>query len=99
MVSRRVETLEKGVANAERLLKRRVEKGTLSQEECDATMGRVHPTVDMEAGVGDAQIVIEAGAEVLATKHRRWKQFEALGPAGASLAPTRSTLGISPPAP
>ncbi len=95
MVSRRVETLEKGVANAERLLKRRVEKGTLSQEECDATMGRVHPTVDMEEGVGDAQIVIEAVAEVLETKHGVWKQFDALAPAEAIFASTSSTIGIS----
>src|SRR5258708_13471153 len=95
MVSRRVETLGKGVANAERLLKRRVEKGTLSQEECDATMGRVHPTVDMEEGVGDAQIVIEAVAEVLETKHGVWKQFDALAPAEAIFASTSSTIGIS----
>src|SRR5258708_24711122 len=99
MVSRRVETLEKGVANAERLLKRRVEKGTLSQEECDATMGRVHPTVDMEEGVGDAQIVIEAVAQVLETKHGVWKQFDALAPAAAIFRRTISTLRLNHPAP
>ena len=95
MVSRRIETLEKGVANAERLLKRRVEKGTLSQEDCDATMARVHPTIEMEEGVGDAQIVIEAVAEVLETKHDVWKQFDALAPEEAIFASTSSTIGIS----
>src|ERR1700736_4110898 len=74
LVSRRPETLAKGVANAERLLKRRVEKGTLSQEECDATLGRVRPTIDLDEGVADAQIVIEAVAEVLETKHDVWQR-------------------------
>lgn len=95
MVSRRVETLEKAVANAERLLKRRVEKGTLSQEECDAALGRVHPTIDLEEGVSDAQVVIEAVAEVLETKHGVWKLFDAAAPADAILASTSSTIGVS----
>src|SRR4030088_3083318 len=76
MVSRRVETLEKGVANATRLLQRRVEKGTLSAEDCEATLGRVHPTIDLEEGVADAQFVIEAVAEVLETKHDVWEQID-----------------------
>jgi 3-hydroxybutyryl-CoA dehydrogenase len=95
MVSRRVETLEKGVANAERLLKRRVEKGTLSQEDCDAALGRVHPTIDLEEGVADAQIVIEAVAEVLETKHDVWKQMDAAAPKDAIFASTSSTIGVS----
>jgi len=95
MVSRRVETLEKGVANATRLLRRRVEKGTLSHEDCDAALGRVHPTIELEEGVGDAQIVIEAVAEVLETKHGVWKDIDAAAPAEAIIASTSSTIGIS----
>jgi 3-hydroxybutyryl-CoA dehydrogenase len=95
MVSRRVETLEKSVANAERLLRRRVEKGALSQEECDAALGRVRPTIELEEGVADAQIVIEAVAEVLEIKHGVWKQFDDAAPAEAIFASTSSTIGIS----
>jgi 3-hydroxybutyryl-CoA dehydrogenase len=95
MISRRVETLEKGVANAERLLKRRVEKGTLSQEECDATLGRVRPTIELGEGVADAQIVIEAVAEVLEVKHGVWKQIDEAAPEEAIFASTSSTIGIS----
>jgi 3-hydroxybutyryl-CoA dehydrogenase len=95
MVSRRVATLEKGVANATRLLQRRVEKGTLSQDECEATLGRVHPTIELEEGVGDAQMVIEAVAEVLETKHGVWKEIDAAAPAEAILASTSSTIGVS----
>jgi 3-hydroxybutyryl-CoA dehydrogenase len=95
MFSRRVETLEKGVANAERLLKRRVEKCTLSQADCDAALGRVHPTIELEEGVADAQIVIEAVAEVLETKHGLWKQLDEAAPEEAIFASTSSTIGIS----
>jgi 3-hydroxybutyryl-CoA dehydrogenase len=94
-VSRRQETLDKGVANAERLLRRRVEKGSLSQEECDAALGRVRPTVDLAQGVADAQIVIEAVAEVLETKHDVWKQIDGLAPLEAIMASTSSTIGVS----
>src|SRR3979409_1873954 len=95
LVSRRTETLTKGVANAERLLKRRVEKGTLTQEDCDAALGRVRPTIDLDEGVADAQIVIEAVAEVLETKHEVWKRVDGLAPPEAIMASTSSTIGVS----
>ena len=95
MVSRRVETLDKSIANAERLLRRRVEKGTISQADCDAALGRVRPTIELEEGVADAQIVIEAVAEVLETKHGVWKQLDEAAPAEAIFASTSSTIGIS----
>jgi 3-hydroxybutyryl-CoA dehydrogenase len=95
LVSRRTETLAKGVANTERLLKRRVEKGVLTQEDCDAALRRVRPTIDLDEGVADAQIVVEAVAEVLETKHDIWKQVDSLAPPEAIMASTSSTIGIS----
>jgi 3-hydroxybutyryl-CoA dehydrogenase len=95
LVSRSTETLTRGVANAERLLKRRVEKGSLSQEDCDAALGRVRPTIDLDEGVADAQIVIEAVAEVLETKHDVWKRVDGLAPSEAIMASTSSTIGVS----
>ncbi len=95
MYSRRVQTLEKAVANAERLLKRRVEKGTLDEKECEAALARVHPTIDLDEALGDAQIVIEAVAEDMSTKHDIWKQMDELAPAEAILASTSSTIGAS----
>jgi 3-hydroxybutyryl-CoA dehydrogenase len=95
LVSRSTETLTRGVANAERLLRRRVEKGSLSQEDCDAALGRVRPTIDLDEGVADAQIVIEAVAEVLETKHDVWKRVDGLAPPEAIMASTSSTIGVS----
>ena len=95
MYSRKVATLEKGVANATRLLERRVEKGTLGREECDAALGRVHPTLELDECLSDAQMVIEAIPEVLETKHGFWKEMDAVAPAEAIFASTSSTIGIS----
>jgi 3-hydroxybutyryl-CoA dehydrogenase len=95
MYSRRAETLEKAVANAERLLKRRVEKGSLDEKDCDAALARVHPTVEIEEAVADAQIVIEAVAEDISTKHGVWKQMDEFAPPEAILASTSSTIGVS----
>jgi 3-hydroxybutyryl-CoA dehydrogenase len=95
LASRRQETLDKGVANATRLLKRRVEKGTLDEAECDAVIGRVSPTTDLGEAVADADIVVEAVAEVLETKHDVWKQMDAAAPEPTILASTSSTIGIS----
>lgn len=95
MYSRRPETLEKAVANAERLLKRRVEKGTLDEKECQLALGRVHPTIELEEALADAQVVVEAVAEDLSTKHGVWKQMDELAPPEAILASTSSTIGVS----
>lgn len=95
MYSRRVQTLEKAVANAERLLKRRVEKGTLDDKECEETLARVHPTIELDEAVSDAQLVIEAVAESLDIKHDMWKQVDTLAPSEAIIASTSSTIGVS----
>jgi 3-hydroxybutyryl-CoA dehydrogenase len=93
--SRRAETLVKGVNNATRLLQRRVEKGTLSQEECDATLARVRTTTQLAEAAADPDIVIEGVAEQLDVKHEIWKQLDELCPDHTILASTSSTIGVS----
>ena len=95
LASRRQETLDKGVANATRLLRRRVEKGSLGEADCDAALGRVVPTTNLAEAVADADIVVEAVAEVLETKHEVWRQLDAAAPEPTILASTSSTIGIS----
>ena len=95
MYSRRPQTLEKAVANAERLLKRRVEKGSLDAKECELALARVIPTIELEEALENPQIVVEALAEDLAIKHDAWKRIDDLAPAEAILASTSSTIGVS----
>ena len=95
MYSRRPETLEKAVANAERLLKRRVEKGTLDDKECESALARVIPTIELDEALEQPQIVVEAVAEDISIKHGMWKQMDAMAPAETILASTSSTIGVS----
>jgi 3-hydroxybutyryl-CoA dehydrogenase len=95
LCSRSQATLDRGVANATRLLQRRVEKDLLTAADCEAALGRVAPTTSLEEAAGDAEIVVEAVAEVLETKHDIFKRLDAAAPAGAILASTSSTIGIS----
>ena len=95
LASRRQETLDRGVAGATKLLRRRVEKGTLTESDCEAALARVHPTTSIEEAAGAAEIVVEAVAEQLELKHDIFKQLDAAAPAGTILATTSSTIGIS----
>jgi len=95
LASRRQETLDRGVEGATRLLRRRVEKGTLTEAECEAALARVHPTTSLEQAAGDAEIIVEAVAEQLELKHQVFKSLDSVAPEGTILASTSSTIGIS----
>ncbi|MFN2466105.1 MAG: 3-hydroxyacyl-CoA dehydrogenase family protein [Candidatus Dormibacteria bacterium] len=94
LTSRSQQTLEKGAANAERLLRRRVEKGALTPEECEAALARVTTTPDLAEAVADADIVVEAVAERQEIKEEVFRQADAAAPAHTILATTSSTIEI-----
>jgi len=95
LASRSQETLARGIANATRLLRRRVEKGTLTDQECEAALGRVSPTTDIAAAAADATVVVEAVAEQQEIKREVFKLLDAAAPPDTILATTSSTIGIS----
>ncbi|HEY8740144.1 MAG TPA: 3-hydroxyacyl-CoA dehydrogenase family protein [Candidatus Dormibacteraeota bacterium] len=99
LTSRSQETIDKGVANAERLLRRRVEKGTLDEAECEAAIGRVRTTTDLAEALGGADIMVEAVAERLEVKQEIFRRAEAAAPAQTILATTSSTIEIQKLAP
>jgi 3-hydroxybutyryl-CoA dehydrogenase len=95
LASRNPETLMKGVSNATRVLQRRVDKGTLSEDELEETLGRVHTTTSLDEAAGEAQFVIEAVAERLDVKRAVFQELDGYAPAETILATTSSTIGIS----
>jgi 3-hydroxybutyryl-CoA dehydrogenase len=95
LASRNPETLMKGVSNATRVLQRRVDKGTLSEDELEETLGRVHTTTSLDEAATDAQFVIEAVAERLDVKRAVFQELDGYAPPEAVLATTSSTIGIS----
>ncbi|HEV1997576.1 MAG TPA: 3-hydroxyacyl-CoA dehydrogenase family protein [Candidatus Dormibacteraeota bacterium] len=99
LTSRSQETIDKGVANATKLLRRRVEKGMLQESECEGALGRVTTTTDLAQAIADADIMVEAVAERLEVKEEIFRQADAAAPAHTILATTSSTIEIQKLAP
>ena len=94
LTSRNQATIDKGTANATRLLRRRVEKGTLTEFECEDALSRVTTTTDLAEALTGADIMVEAVAERLEVKEEVFRQAGAAAPPHAILATTSSTIEI-----
>jgi 3-hydroxybutyryl-CoA dehydrogenase len=74
-------------------LDRAVAKGKVEPAARDATLARIEPTDDL-AGVGDADLVIEAVFEDAAVKTALWADLDARAPANAIFASNTSSISI-----
>ncbi|MHB8509048.1 MAG: 3-hydroxyacyl-CoA dehydrogenase family protein [Candidatus Dormibacteria bacterium] len=95
LASRQAQTLEKGIEGASKMLRRRVEKGQLEAEACEAAIARVQPTISLEEAAHHAEIVVEAVAERLEVKLEVFQALDRHAPPSTILATTSSTIGIS----
>lgn len=86
--------LQKGKAAIEKSLAKFVEKGKLTEEDRDATLGRLSFVTGMDA-LKDCGIVIEAVTEDLAIKNALWKELDALCPPSTIFASNTSSLTIA----
>jgi 3-hydroxybutyryl-CoA dehydrogenase len=87
--------LEKSMELNRGHLRRRVDKGRMSESDLEDTLARVRTTTDLGQAVGDAEVVIEAIVEDLGVKRDVFAQLGALAPPGAILASNSSTIVIS----
>jgi 3-hydroxybutyryl-CoA dehydrogenase len=87
--------VEGGVSRIRANLAQGVERGKVTAEEAEAALGRVDPTTDLEAAVGDAGLVIEAAPERMDLKTSLFRDVSALAPEAAILATNTSSLSIS----
>ncbi len=85
--------LTKGRTGIERSLGKFVDKGKLSAEERDRTLGRLTFTTDVGA-LGECDLIIEAVTEELEAKNRLWAELDGLCPAGTIFASNTSSLTI-----
>jgi len=69
LVSRTTQRLETAVRDAASILRRRVEKGKLTAEHCDAALARVTIGTDLAGAVTGADFIIESVTEDRRTKH------------------------------
>ncbi len=86
--------LEKGVATIRSNLERQIRKGTLTAQERDATLARLHPGGDLEAAAG-AELVVEAAFESEAVKLPLFAALDRIAPPAAILASNTSSISIT----
>lgn len=88
------EGLERGMATIRAVYDAQVEKGRLTQEARERTLQLVTPTLDLAAGVSDADVIVEAVFERLDLKQRIFRDLDRLARKGAILATNTSMLDI-----
>ena len=84
----------RGMAHIRAIGERRVARGRLTQEQADGIIGRVDGSVSLDA-LGDCDLIIEAGPEVLDLKLDLWRAIDAVAKPSALLASNTSGLSIT----
>jgi enoyl-CoA hydratase/3-hydroxyacyl-CoA dehydrogenase len=87
------EFVEDGYENVEWSLEKLGEKGQIADP--DAVLERIEPLVDLEAAVGDADVVIEAVPERMDVKREVYGEVEEYAPDRAIFVSNTSSLSIS----
>lgn len=87
--------IDKGIATIKKNLERGLKKGRITQEEIDATFGRITGILDLKEAVKDADLVIEAIPEIVKLKLDTWKEVDEAAPKGAILASNTSSISIT----
>lgn len=87
-------SLDKGIAFAEKLLKKDVDKQKISQFDADEIRGRLIATTNMD-DLSDVDMVIEAVPEIVDLKTKIFAQLAATLPAHAILATNTSSISIT----
>jgi 3-hydroxybutyryl-CoA dehydrogenase len=85
--------VDKGIAAIETQLRRAVERGKATQEQADATLGRITGTTDL-AALADRDLVVEAIPEVLELKRSLWSELDGVVGDQAIFATNTSALSV-----
>ncbi len=88
------ELVDKGIAGIEKLLGKNVEKGKMTSEEKDSSMGKLSGTVDMTAA-NDGDLVIEAAVEIMEIKKSIFQELDSICKPECILASNTSALSIT----
>ena len=72
--------IDNGMNTIKKNLGRDVEKGKRTQEEMDAILARITPTLDLKEAASDADIVVEVVIEVMDVKKKVYAELEEIVP-------------------
>ena len=94
LVDRRDQDLDRGIASIEKSLGRMMKKGAIDVGEVGDILGRISLSTERDA-VANAQIIIEAIYEDLATKTELFRALESIVESSSILASNTSSISIS----
>jgi 3-hydroxyacyl-CoA dehydrogenase len=94
MLEMKQDALDRGVATIRKNYEAQVKKGKLKPEKYEAQMAALTTTLDY-AGIGDADMVIEAVFEDMEVKKAVFEKLDAVMKPGAILATNTSTLDVN----
>jgi len=89
------EALDKAVNTISRNLDRMVAKGSLTEADKTATLGRIQTFTDIPSGIKDAELVVEAATENIDLKLKIFRELDQHAPASAILASNTSSISIT----
>ena len=87
--------LDRALGTITKNLDRQVAKGTLSEAEKTATLGRLRTFTSLEAGVAGVGLVVEAATENVDLKLQIFRDLDQFAPANAILASNTSSISIT----
>jgi 3-hydroxybutyryl-CoA dehydrogenase len=87
--------LEKGLSTITKNLDRMVNKGTIDEQQKNATLSYITTFTDMKSGLQNADLVVEAASENVDLKLRIFHDMDTLTPPNAILATNTSSISIT----
>ena len=89
------EFLDQALGTIRKNLDRQISKGTLTEVDKNAALGRIKTFTDLETGVKNADLVVEAASENLGLKLDIFRQIDQFSPSEAILASNTSSISIT----
>ncbi len=87
--------VQNGLANIRKNLERGVSKGKMTREQAEEILSRIQGTLDLNAAVKDAQVVVEAVVENMELKKQVFRELDQLCGPEVILASNTSGLSIT----
>jgi 3-hydroxybutyryl-CoA dehydrogenase len=89
------EQLQKALGTIVKNFDRQVTKGAVSAEQKEASLARISTFTDLQEGISDAELVIEAATENVDIKLKIFREIDAYAPPQAILATNTSSISIT----
>jgi 3-hydroxybutyryl-CoA dehydrogenase len=87
--------IDGGMNNIRKNLSREVEKGRMTQDQMNAVIGRIKPTLDLKEAASGADVVVEVVIEVMEVKKKVYAELEDIVPKHCLFFTNTSGLSIT----